>query len=83
MVYANIIHTKQLLCYKEFSFSGLGWRMSYDWRARASKWSLKMLCVLGHRLMGLLFNYSRHSTYSQAKPGLLNACICQLAKIRL
>ena len=37
MVYANNIHTKQLLCYRTSSFSGLRWRTSYNWRATAMK----------------------------------------------
>ena len=41
----------------------------------ALKLSPKTLCILGRRLLGLLFMYSRHGTYSQATPGLLNACV--------
>ena len=77
MVYANIIHTKRLLCYQAFSLCGLGRRTSYDWRATATKLSPRMLSVLGRRLLGLLLNYSGRGMYSQATPGLLNACTCK------
>ena len=38
---------------------------------------LKMPRMLGHQLLGLLFNCFGRGTYSQATPGLLNACICE------
>ena len=81
MVYANIIHTKQLLSHRACAFSGLGQHMSYDRRATALKQSLKPHCVLVHQLLGLLFMYSRHGTDSQATTGLLNVCATGCDKI--
>ena len=71
-VYANIVHTKRLLCYQTSSFSGLGWRMSYDQWATALELSPKMQHALVRHLLGLLFTYSGCGMYSQATPKLLN-----------
>ena len=54
--------------------SGMGRHATYDWQAMASKLSSKTLCVLSHRLLGLLFVYSECGMYSPATPGLLNVC---------
>ena len=43
------------------------------WPQNCQLLSPKMHCVLGRRLLGFLYNYSRHGTYSQATPRLLNA----------
>ena len=75
---ANIPHAKQLLCYLAFSFSGLGWRTSYDWQATATKLqvtiSIDALCgrLLGPQFLGFVLNYSGHGMCSQATPGQLN-----------
>ena len=37
--------------------------------------------MLGHRLLGLLFNYFSHDMYSQATPGQLNASNCSKQKL--
>ena len=47
----NIIHTIRLLYYRASSFSGLGRRTSYDWRATASKLSPKIHHVLVQTLL--------------------------------
>ena len=68
------LHTKWLLYYKA-SFSGLGQRKSYDWQAMAWKQCPRTHHVLVWTLLGLLFTNSRHGTYSQATPRLLNVCV--------
>ena len=75
----NIIHTKRLLYYRTSSFSGLVQRTSYDWRATAKKRSPSMQDERVRRLLGLLFTQSGCGSYSQATPGLLNACVLQCA----
>ena len=75
MVCVDIIHTKQLLYYQTSSFSGLGRHTSYDWQATAKKRSPSMQDAHVRRLLWLLFTYSGCGTYSQATPGLLNACV--------
>ena len=52
-----------------------GRRTSYDWRAMAKKRSQSMQDERVRRLLGLLFTKSGCGTYSQATPGLLNACV--------
>ena len=39
------------------------------------KTASKVLCVLGHRLLGLLFTVSGRGMYSQGTPKVLNACV--------
>ena len=74
MVYANIKNTNHCSTTRHLSsFTGLGQRMSYNWQAIVLKLSPKMPHMLCHRLLGLLFNYSWHGTYSPATPRLLNA----------
>ena len=76
-VYANIIHTKRLLHDRTSSFSGLGRCTSYDWSATAKKQSPSMQDARVHQFLCLLFTHSRHGTYSQATPVLLNSCVLQ------
>ena len=47
----------------------------YDWWVTAMKLSPETFCVLGSRLLGLLFAYSGHGTYGQATPRLLYSCL--------
>ena len=54
---------------------------SYDWQAKATKLSANCLQVLSGQLLGLLLNHSEHGKYSQATPGLMNACNCEEAEV--
>ena len=49
--------------------------MSYNWQAKALELSPKTPHILVRILLGLLFMSSGCGTYSQATPGLLNACV--------
>ena len=46
----------------------------YHWQVKAYNLPLRH-CVLGRRLLSLLFTYFRRGMYSQATPRLLNACV--------
>ena len=74
-MYVNIPHTKWLLSYKLLSFLIWGGVQTTTGKPRPRNCQLlspKMLHELAHQLLGLLFNYSRHCTYSQAIPRILN-----------
>ena len=66
-MYANIIHTKQLLYYGACAFSTFGGvqAMTGELQPRNSP---KTLCVFIWTLLACLCNYSRHLTYTQATP---------------
>ena len=49
--------------------------VSYDWRVTPMKMSAETLHMLGSRLLGLLFTYSRRGMYGQGTPRLLNSCV--------
>ena len=49
--------------------------VSHERRVRAMKLSPETLCLLSNQLLGLLFQYSGHSTYGQATPRQLNLCV--------
>ena len=74
MAYANITHTKRLLNYWTSSFPGLGQHI------RATTGELRPRNCMSPgmqdtRVHRLLYAYDGCGTYSQATPGLLNACI--------
>ena len=70
MVYVNIIHTKQLLCQRRSFLSSL------ELCTTAMKRSLVRKMFLFWHIFGFcLKTCTRHDTYSQATPGLLNMFI--------
>ena len=71
-MYAIIIHTKRLLCYRASSFSGLGRRTSYG-SLRNGPLVCKLLAFVN--FCGFCLHSPRCGTYGQATPGLLNACV--------
>ena len=76
-VHVDIPHTKRLLCYRAYAFSGFGWCSTYDCWATALKLSPKTPRMLVHRLLGLLFRHFGCGYVSQTTPRTLNTWNCE------
>ena len=75
--FTDELNVKTMVCMRTFHtpndcsasrasfFSGLGWRMRYDWQSTAMKLQVTSpkMHVLGCRLVGFLFNYYGHGRY--------------------